>query len=149
MTEQIDAASASPADAAFSIAPAPPPIGRLKKRAEFVAASKARYVSRGAVTVQGRERADGEPRIGVGFTATKKIGGAVVRNRAKRRLREAARQLVPLLGTPGWDYVLVARLGTPTRPWARLLDDVKNALISLAPDRGDPPQSPVSPARHP
>ena len=69
-----------------------------------------------------------------GFTATKRIGNAVVRNRAKRRLREAARLLLPLHGVVGRDYVFVARGGTATRPWARLLDDVKSALISLAPD---------------
>jgi ribonuclease P protein component len=68
----------------------------------------------------------------VGFTVTKKIGGAVVRNRAKRRLREAARLLLPEHGRPGFDYVLIARGGTATRPWPRLLDDVKSALISLA-----------------
>jgi ribonuclease P protein component len=83
-----------------------------------------------------RERADGEPLIRAGFTATKKIGGAVVRNRAKRRLREAARLLLPLHGKPGSDYVFIARGGTTARPWARLLDDVKSALISLAADPG-------------
>ena len=70
--------------------------------------------------------------IRVGFTATRKVGGAVVRNRAKRRLREVARHLLPLHGRPGVDYVLVARGGTPDRPWDRLVDDVKSALISLA-----------------
>lgn len=148
MQNFVNAASAEPAGAAFSVSAAPP-IVRLKTRAQFVATSKAKYVSRGAVTVQGRDRKDGDPRIGVGFTATKKIGGAVVRNRAKRRLREAARQLVPLLGRPGWDYVLVARLGTPSRDWIRLLDDVKNALISLAPDRGDLAAEPVSTGSNP
>ena len=68
----------------------------------------------------------------MGFTATRKVGGAVVRNRAKRRLREAARLLLPEQGVGGFDYVFVARAGTPSRPWARLLDDVKSALISLA-----------------
>jgi ribonuclease P protein component len=85
------------------------------------------------VVIQARDRADGEPLVRVGFTATRKIGGAVVRNRAKRRLREAARALIPLHGRAGHDYVLIARGGTASRPWGRLLDDVKSALLSLAP----------------
>lgn len=48
-------------------------------------------------------------------------------------MREAARLLLPQFGRPGYDYVLIARSGCPTRPWARLLDDVKTALIRLAP----------------
>ena len=68
-----------------------------------------------------------------GLSTGRALGGAVVRNRAKRRLREAARALVPLYGRPGHDYVLIARRGVTSRPWARLLDDVKSALISLAP----------------
>jgi len=86
------------------------------------------------VVVQARDRADGDPVLRAGFTATRKIGGAVVRNRAKRRLREAARLLLPLHGKPGFDYVFIARNGTPDRAWDRLLDDVKTALIRLAAD---------------
>ena len=67
-----------------------------------------------------------------GFTATRKIGGAVERNRAKRRLRHAAQALLPLHGQAGFDYVFIARGGTVSRPWRRLLDDVKSALISLS-----------------
>jgi len=76
------------------------------------------------------------PTIGVGFTATKRIGGAVVRNRAKRRLREAARLLLPVHGKAGCDYVFIARQGAAERPWPRLLDDVKSALIRLAAEDG-------------
>ena len=112
---------------------APTEIRRLKKRPDFLAAATARHVRKGAVVVQARDRQDGQPLIRIGFTATRKVGGAVVRNRAKRRLREAARALAPLYGHPGHDYVLIARGGVTTRPWARLLDDVKTALISLAP----------------
>ena len=76
---------------------------------------------------------DGPARAG--FTATKKIGNAVHRNRAKRRLREAARLLLPLHGRAGNDYVFIARAATGSRAWTALLDDVETALISLA--RGD------------
>jgi ribonuclease P protein component len=116
-------------------------ISRLTRRPQFLAAAKGRSEARGAVVVQALPRADGSDAIRVGFTATRKIGGAVVRNRAKRRLREAARALLPQLGHPGTDYVLIARMGTPDRPWPRLLDDVASALTRLAtprPARPDP-----------
>ena len=109
------------------------PIERLKKRPDFLLAAAAAHAARGAVVVQARDREDGAALVRVGFTATRRIGGAVVRNRAKRRLREAARVLLPLHGRPGHDYGFVARAGTTLRPWARLLDDVKSALIRLAP----------------
>ena len=66
-----------------------------------------------------------------GFTATKKIGGAVQRNRAKRRLRAAADALLPGLGLPGCDYVFIARQAAIDAPWPGLLDDVGKALIRL------------------
>jgi ribonuclease P protein component len=68
----------------------------------------------------------------VGFTASKKIGNAVLRNRAKRRLREAARAVLPGLAHPGWDYVLVARpQATIARPYADLLQDLEIALRQI------------------
>ena len=117
------------------------PVGRgvlrqLRIRPQFLATAKGLARPCGAVLIQTRDRADGDSTIGVGFTATKRIGGAVVRNRAKRRLREAARALLPEHGVAGADYVLIARQSCAERPWPRLLDDVKTALIRLAADRG-------------
>jgi len=64
----------------------------------------------------------------VGFTASRKVGGAVQRNRAKRRLRAAAASLLPLYGRERHDYVLVARTATLSRPFSDLLEDFKQAL---------------------
>ncbi|MEO8925746.1 MAG: ribonuclease P protein component [Caulobacteraceae bacterium] len=110
------------------------PIERLRKRPDFLAAAKGLACARGAVVAQARARGDGTATVRIGFTATRRIGGAVVRNRVKRRLREAACLLAPLHVRPGCDYVFIARGGTAGRPWGRLLDDMKTALIRLAAD---------------
>ncbi len=120
--------------------PRPADIRRLRKRWQFLACAKGKSLARGGVVIQILPRADDDPAIGVGFTATKKVGGAVVRNRAKRRLREAARQLLPLHGSPSHDYVFVARAGAAERAWPRLLDDAKSALLALAAGGGDDPR---------
>lgn len=80
--------------------------------------------------VEARRRGE-DGQTGLGFTASKKVGNAVARNRAKRRLRAAARELLPEHGLPGVDYVLVARQSAVDAPWDALLDDVGNALIRL------------------
>ena len=64
----------------------------------------------------------------VGFTASRKVGNAVIRNRAKRRLRAAAARVLPQAGRPRTDYVLIARAGTARRPFASLIADLEAAL---------------------
>ena len=120
-------------------------IKRLLRRPQFLAAAKGVSEARGGVVIQRLERGDGSSHVGMGFTATRKIGGAVQRNRAKRRLRQAARALLPDHGVPGSDYVFIARMGTTERAWDRLLDDVKSTLTRLARPKADTP----SPARAP
>lgn len=106
-------------------------IERLRVRREFLYVAEGYAERRRLVVVQARLRNIPRPQFGLGFTATKKVGGSVVRNRARRRLREAARLLLPRLGVAGVDYVVVARQETGTAPWPRLLDDLEKALVSL------------------
>jgi len=121
-------------------------IERMTSRPQFLAAAKGVSEARGAVVVQRLDRRDGLPVVRLGFTATRKVGNAVLRNRAKRRLREAARAAAPLLAVPGSDYVFIARMGTADRPWDRLLDDVKSALTRLATPRPAPKTAPMTSA---
>lgn len=111
--------------------PSPIVLERLRVRREFLYVAEGYAERRRLVVVQARRRSPPRATAGVGFTATKKVGGSVVRNRARRRLREAVRALLPGLGVAGVDYVVVARQETGTAPWPRLLDDIEKALISL------------------
>jgi ribonuclease P protein component len=106
----------------------------LKRRADFlrVAATRRRFVTPGFI-LQAAARPeptdDAPPRIG--FTASRKVGGAVQRNRAKRRLREIARALMPDLAKNGVDYVLIARQETGQRDFALLQEDLRRALTRI------------------
>ena len=108
-------------------------LGLLKKRSEFLFVREGRYQARGGVVIQARENPD-HKLIRVGFTATRKIGNAVIRNRAKRRLRSVCLEVLPKLGQRGTDYVFIARDKTAGRPYDALLDDTQKALKSLARD---------------
>ena len=78
-------------------------------------------------------RRDDDPRVRVGYTVTRKIGNAVVRNRMKRRLRALARDLLPTGGVPGADHVLIGRQGGIEREYARLHAELGKALAKVAP----------------
>lgn len=116
-------------------------LGRLRKRSEFlaVAATNRRWASPGLVLqarkVSSDTMASGDPAVRVGFTATKKIGNAVARNRAKRRLRAAVHEVAtaePLAHRlASADLVLVARPGTLDRSFADLKADLANAMRRL------------------
>lgn len=105
---------------------------RLKHRPDFLRCTRGLRRTAPAVTLETSTTSEdfGLPNVvRVGFTATKKtVGGAVERNRAKRRLRAAAAALLPLYGVGGNDYVLVARAATLTRPFADLLEDLAVTL---------------------
>jgi ribonuclease P protein component len=134
------------------VAPARPgALPHLKRRAEFlrVAGGGRKWVAPGLILqVLRREpmpvtpsvdaarpsRATGEEIGGfvrVGFTASRKVGIAVARNRARRRLRAAVAEIMPGHAAPGHDYVLVARAATLTRPYSALLEDLKTGLRRL------------------
>ncbi len=79
-----------------------------------------------------RDRADADPAMRIGYTVTKKIGGAVVRNRLKRRLRALARDVLPEAGLPGHDHVLIGRTDGVTRDFQSLRADLRKALAKVA-----------------
>ncbi len=98
-------------------------------RADFLAASRAKHRGTKGLMLQARPRDDDTETIRVGFTCSKKVGNAVARNRAKRRLREVARAVLPDKGHKGWDYVLIGRNGTTAnRDFQDLLGDLRYAL---------------------
>ena len=103
---------------------------RLKRRQDFVAAAKGVYQPMPAFVVQALARNDDEP-ARIGFTCTKKLGNAVIRNRIKRRLREAARLSLPNAVKRGFDYVVIGRAPAENRPFQVLQSDLISAAARL------------------
>jgi ribonuclease P protein component len=103
-------------------------IGRLTRRAEFQrAAAKGRKAPMPGLVLQAMPRGDNGP-ARLGFTVTKKVGNAVIRNRTRRRLKEAARLVLAEQPVGGVDLVLIGRAATRGRDFAALQDDVRRAL---------------------
>jgi len=116
-----------------------PPVSlkRLQNRSQFLRAARGRkYATPGLVLQSVRQSDNGSSDcVGVGFTATKKLGNAVIRNRAKRRLRAVAQAVLPWSGRAGYDYVLIGRQGTLERPFQNLLEDLELALQMISKPR--------------
>ncbi len=126
-----------------------PTVGRLKTRPQFlkVAAAKRKWATPGLVLQAARRQhgehraapdlldkpaeSPAEPDVRVGFTVTRRIGNAVIRNRAKRRLKAVAEDVFPRLGRSGTDYVVIGRAGTIARPYGALVKDLEQAIAKL------------------
>jgi ribonuclease P protein component len=104
----------------------------ISLRRDFLAANKGRRVATSAFVLLVNPRGDGDSRIRAGYTVTKKIGGAVVRNRIKRRFRALAQALLPSHGMAGADHVLIGRDAALTRDFADLRADLERALAKAA-----------------
>ena len=107
----------------------------MKARKDFLAAARAKRAHKPGFVLQARQRQGEEPEptgIRIGYTCSKKVGNAVARNRAKRRLRAVAQDVLPDAGHPGWDYVLIGRAEqTANLPFATLCADLRAALATI------------------
>ena len=108
---------------------------RLRQRADFLAAASGPRAPAAAFVLQMRRRDDEGP-ARFGFTASRKVGTAVERNRARRRLKEMVRLAAMERVSPGYDYVLVARRAALTRPFDSLVEDLSGALRRLSVGQG-------------
>jgi ribonuclease P protein component len=106
-------------------------LSTLRKRADFLAANAGKRASTPGFILLVRDRKDADPSMRVGFTVTRKIGGAVVRNRMKRRFRALAREIVPAKGFRGSDHVMIGRAKGIERDFGLLRSELESALDRL------------------
>ena len=114
----------------------------LTRRTDFLAANRGTRVSRHGFVLLARPNGGAGQRFGI--TVTKRIGNAVVRNRMKRRFRALLRELLPSVGLPDTDHVLIGREGGVERDFALLREELLAALSRAASGKGDPPRRPRS-----
>ncbi|MEQ8370101.1 MAG: ribonuclease P protein component [Alphaproteobacteria bacterium] len=120
------------------------PLGRLVRRSEYLRVAKTgRKAAMPGLVLQAAADGAGPAGLRVGITASRKVGNAVLRNRARRRLREAIRLVFPCHAAPGHDYVVIARHTTPSRPFAELQRDMVRALARLKLDPAGRPADAV------
>ena len=106
-----------------------PRLETLKLRGDFLRVAAGRRVAAPGLVLQAAPQPRTSVRAArVGFTASRKVGNSVTRNRAKRRMRAAAAKILPYQGRPATDYVLIARASTAERPFAALIADLEGAL---------------------
>ncbi|MGZ8360018.1 MAG: ribonuclease P protein component [Allosphingosinicella sp.] len=108
-----------------------PTIGRLTRRADYLAANGGLRTATPGFVLLVRPRRDADPSVRLGITVSGKVGGAVVRNRMKRRFRELARAVMPQAGIAGADHVLIGRAGGIERPFEQLRAEFEAALHKL------------------
>jgi ribonuclease P protein component len=119
---------------------------RLKRRREFllVAAQGRKWVAPGlilqanpqsATADSRRDTAGGSQALRIGFTVSRKVGNAVVRNRVRRRLRAVAELVMPVRARPDCDYVVIGRRQSLTRPFPALVQDLEQALRKVRAER--------------
>ncbi len=111
--------------------------GKLRKRREFLACARGLFRAMPLIVVQMRRRGDDGP-ARIGFTTTRRIGNAVVRNRARRRMREVVRQLPSGSLRNGHDYVFIARDETASADFAQLRRQTARAVKKLNAGEGHP-----------
>ena len=106
-------------------------LGRITARRDFLAANTGSRAATPGFVLLVHPRKDGDPAMRVGFTVTRKVGNAVVRNRLKRRLRALARVALAQGGVAGADHVLIGRNDGVSRDFARMQQELAQALVRL------------------
>ncbi|NVJ98799.1 MAG: ribonuclease P protein component [Alphaproteobacteria bacterium] len=109
-----------------------PKLARITKRPDYlaVAATRRKWVTPSFILQAMPGEGDSAPRAG--FTVSKKVGKAVIRSKARRRLKEATRAILPQHGLQGWSYVLIGRTAATDYNFEKMQADLKWALAKLA-----------------